>query len=260
MVFGKSEKNTEVAGINLRTTSNIEYKRFKQSVRIEVCSFTFDWDQNGFFGRNLEKFNINSKQGTINPIKYIREFEENFNGLVEQDYKEITRKNINTFIKDVDILLGLYYLNPSVNSSTSLLCDKICNFTVNVRDNCYFPKWYKPKFEKLNFENTKNVAGINGEMILGLGNNNEHTYKIKYSFFVNSHKETQLSWKVFKWYGSGGWILMLNDSDPNDIFNLIEIYSKDTFGIPEHDKIIKYCLDAIAIFDNHSIRGFDGDK
>ena len=239
----------------------LTFKRNKTNIKIENLQLDFknNLKEQHYFGRNLEEFDLRAHYDyngfpTNDPLKVMRTFQKVVSDLNEK-YKEqnINRKNINQFIKDIDGLLGLYYINSSINSMSACFQNTYEKFKIEA-NNYYKHKIFRFINEETKYSYDNGVGKMSGTIFF------EYSYskKYKFTFYFTSDARGasvpsyQMSLAIFEW-NQNGWVLLFTDSRPDNIFERDEekglIRDSDKRFIIS-DKMITYAIKFIRNFEN----------
>ncbi len=249
----KSESSEiEICSVKVNYYLNLVFKRNKSNIKIEELSLDISRQGNHYFNRNLDSLILISHKTygglpTLDPLKQMIVFQKVISNLNEK-YNIINKKIVNQFIKDIDGLLGLYCVNPAVNSSSNSYDVKFEKFKNNYI-NYYKPKIFRIIKEDINYSNVNNVSKLYGTLYF------EYSFPRKYKITFNFSRraaEYELSLNVFG-HNQNGWILLFAEGKPNNVFkdsNEKMLITEESNKLVVADKIITYAIKFIQTFED----------
>ena len=262
-LFGELKTNNQIIICSVPIDYNLKliFKKNKTNIKIEelILDFKNNLIEPHYFGRNLEEFDLRTYYEyngfpTINPLKVMRTFQKVIYDLNEKYLNQnINRKNINQFIKDIDGLLGLYYINPRIDSSTMGFNGQYEKFK-NESNNYYNHKIFRFINEETKYySNDNGVSKMAGTIFFEYSSPKK--YKVTFDFIRDSRGASlssyAMSLAIFEWK-QNGWVLLFTDTRPDNIFNSDEkdliVDSKNRFIVA--DKMISHAIKFIRNFEN----------
>ena len=207
---------------------NLKVKRLKTSLIITNPVGNYKIIDENFLSRNNEFINpIIGVKEIFNIFEFIHNIFEDLNILIlkytEMDKIIIDKTNVNNFIKDIDNVLKWFFLNPSINSTTSLGS----RFLDHLRNTISYFKCNQVKYNIIKEEAYYDITPVENnykyyskyELIIKL---NDGLFKINISInrAFNTHS---LNIYLYKWSDTGGWLFIDKIDNYDKLLSLIDL-------------------------------------
>lgn len=258
-------------GNRIEICLNLEIKREKNSIKLIEPFIYCDFFDLNFLGRITEiapSLLKNSDLQKVNVFERIKELCENGTQFIDEYYINdkawclINKSNITQFIKDCDLLLGFFLVNPEIGSPTNSKNHNLIQIQ-NILE------WGEPFYniirEEHEFIDNKIKEDPSSRFVSYPYDTKSFIIlsfrgmKFKFSIRISRHpnKECSLAIVIQQWNDVNGWVFLDSFDDYNKILKYTPIPKYSTkpdqsmiFQDGSIDECIRVCLNFICSFNN----------
>lgn len=261
--FGNYNINTEtytIFGVEFQIYCNFELTKIKDDLHLDF-SCCYEPLSDSFLFNLEQPYNVTISNAKFNPFIIFDEwiakiFSQFLNKYYDDGLDEciFNKNNINDAIKDLDSVLSIFYVNPTIGSPTNLKTDTYLNFLSKINEVISNPRFTIINDSKLftKFQNGGNL--VNCELILKFSS---EKYKIKIQYGRSNGGEDSFTIYIHTWSTVNGWILIDHFSSKLLVFGKEEVSLKIennyTYNLNNrYTKMLNFALNYIHKFNNYN--------
>lgn len=269
--FGNYNPNTEIYtmfGVEFQLYCNLKLTKIKDDLHLDF-SCCYEPLSDSFLFNLEQPYNVTISVAKFNPFIIFDEWTaKTFSQFLNKYYDDgldeciFNKNNINDAIKDIDSVLSIFYVNPTIGSPTNSKNDNYLNFLTKIHEVISNPRFTIINDSKLfsKFQNGGNL--VNCELVLKFGLDK---YKIKIQYGRSNGGEDSFTIHIHTWSTVNGWILIDHFSSKLLVFGKGEVslkiennYSYNNDNI--YTKMLNFALNYIHKFGGYNSQYMFMDK